>query len=414
MRVEVTRTAVLRYPLGFVAKLGYDTNQIVETFKLFRAIATHLYWCKKLGIEPDPNVVAKAQQLHSYFRDCIFNERSQRYLFKNIDEIPRPRKTLLDLNPRVGVVIYPKMNNCVVLNLDRSEIWVYGLNRGTSIRLLLRKKTVEWIKKILVENPRKMATLVLRDDVLEIHLHFSKSVEVPDIELPLPCGKYVIAVVDINSRYGVVCTWMFIDIDRGVCRVIRFKKYRRRNLSKLWSYVSYIQRLRDRLRNIGALDYRKKLLYNKLVSQCLKKISAINRDFVAKTTNEIVCRTRRLAKRYGAQPLIVVDKPDPESLKGSALQQTLLRLTKILRVKVLWYGVPYIECRLASTVCPFCNEKMKVVRKTKRSRIYRCPRCGFEADRDLVPAYSFLMHYSTLKVGYPQRDHQHKVSIHRD
>jgi len=287
MKIEVTRTAVLRYPLSFVAKLGYDTKQIEEIFELFRAIATHLYWCKKLGIEPDPNVVAKARLLHSFFRDCLFNERSQRYLFKNIDEIPRPRKTLLDLNPRVGVVIYPKMNNCVVLNLDRSEVWVYGLNRGTSIRLPLRKKTVEWIRKTLAENPRKTATLVLRDDVLEIHLHFSKTVEVPDIELPLPCGKYVVAVVDINSRYGIACIWIYIDIDRGVYRVIRFKKYRRKNFSKLWSYVSYIQRLRDRLRNIGALDYRKKFLYNKLVSQCLRRISTINRDFVAKTTNVI-------------------------------------------------------------------------------------------------------------------------------
>ena len=152
MWIEVTRTAILRYPLNLMAKLGYNINQIKETFELFRAIATHLYWCKILGLDFDPNVIARAKKLHSFLRDCLFNERSRRYLFKNINKIPRPKKTLLNLNPRVGVVVYPKTNNCVVLNLNKHEIWVYGLNQGVSIKLPLKRKTVEWIKKILVDN----------------------------------------------------------------------------------------------------------------------------------------------------------------------------------------------------------------------------------------------------------------------
>ena len=46
-----------------------------------------------------------------------------------------------------------------------------------------------------------------------------------------------------------------------------------------------------------------------------------------------------------------------------------------------WYGVPYREERLYSTICPRCGGKMSVL----PDRRVRCA-CGFEAHRDEVPA----------------------------
>jgi len=44
--------------------------------------------------------------------------------------------------------------------------------------------------------------------------------------------------------------------------------------------------------------------------------------------------------------------------------------------------VPYREERLYSTICPRCGRKMKGL----PSRRMRCVVCGFEANRDEVPA----------------------------
>ena len=194
----------------------------------------------------------------------------------------------------------------------------------------------------------------------------------------------------------MVCTWLYLDCDKREWKITRVKKYRRKNLTSLLRYVSKIQRARDRLRNIGSLDHSRKLLYNKIVKSCLKKQRAINKDFIAKTTKEIVLRTRRIAKRYSAQPLIIVDKPIAEGLEGSSLQRTLLRFAKILKCKALWYEVPILFLRLCSSYCPYCNEKL-TFRKHKHHRIGKCNKCGFKSDRDTIPVHFFVNRFSVLR-----------------
>ena len=394
MRVKVARTFIFKYPLPFIEKLGYDIEPITSFFKEFRAIATHLYWCKRLGIDPFEDVVNRLYSLPSYFHDCILDvNNSQKYLLKEIVKVTRPKRALIRLNPMVSVDIYPKQKHCIVVNLEKGELWVRGFYKGRALKLPLSRKACKYLRKILTSSPSKTATLVLRNGILEIHLYFTKKSSIPYIRLPLMQGKWIIAVVDMNSRYGMVCTWLYLDCDKREWKIIRVKKYRRKNLTSLLKYTSKIQKTRDRLRNIGSLDHNRKLLYNKIVKSCLRRQRTINKDFIAKTTKEVVLRTRRIAKRYKAQPLIVVDKPIAESLKATPLQWTLLRFAKILKCKALWYEVPILFLRLSSSYCPYCNEKL-TFRKHKHHRIGKCNKCGFKSDRDIVPVYYFISKFT--------------------
>jgi putative transposase len=94
-----------------------------------------------------------------------------------------------------------------------------------------------------------------------------------------------------------------------------------------------------------------------------------------------------LARQYKAA--VVVDVPNDESMRElkeggyKAERKAFLNLGRIrrrLRGLAEWYGVPYREERLYSTVCPICGAKMEEL----PNRRVKC-QCGFEAHRDEVP-----------------------------
>jgi len=96
----------------------------------------------------------------------------------------------------------------------------------------------------------------------------------------------------------------------------------------------------------------------------------------------------RLATQHKAA--IIADVPDDESIRQlkegnySAEKKAFLNFGRLRRrVKGLaeWHGVPYREERLYSTICPLCGAKMEELPE----RRVKC-QCGFEANRDEVPA----------------------------
>jgi hypothetical protein len=99
---------------------------------------------------------------------------------------------------------------------------------------------------------------------------------------------------------------------------------------------------------------------------------------------------KKAFKRANGRSVIMnFDIPDPESIKGSYLQKTLLSLEKVAKNLANWFGTyATFEC-YPSTKCPFCGSKLKIV-YTKRTRIAFCTRCGFFEDRDFVPFYHWV------------------------
>jgi putative transposase len=97
----------------------------------------------------------------------------------------------------------------------------------------------------------------------------------------------------------------------------------------------------------------------------------------------------RLAVQHRAA--IVIDVPESESIqelkeseKYPAGRKALLdfgRLRRLIKKLAEWHGMPCIEARLYSTVCPECRAKMLEL----QNRHVKCTSCGLEAHRDNVP-----------------------------
>jgi len=101
----------------------------------------------------------------------------------------------------------------------------------------------------------------------------------------------------------------------------------------------------------------------------------------------------------GRSVMMNFDIPDPESIKGSYLQKTLLSLRKIAKNLAKWFGVyATFEC-YPSTKCPICGSELEIV-YTKRTRIAYCKSCGFYDDRDFVPFYHWVK-----ELGLPMPKH---------
>jgi len=101
----------------------------------------------------------------------------------------------------------------------------------------------------------------------------------------------------------------------------------------------------------------------------------------------VVKKIRRIARRHGKQPLVVIDVPEHNTLQGTRLQKTLLSFTRGLENLLSWYGIYWIEERLYSSICPKCENKLTVYKKTKKTRIMVCNKCDFKVDRDEIPLY---------------------------
>ena len=94
--------------------------------------------------------------------------------------------------------------------------------------------------------------------------------------------------------------------------------------------------------------------------------------------DKIVKRTRRLAKRHRKEPLVLIDVPDDNSLRGSSLQRTIRSFSRYLENILSWYGIYWEEMRLYSTICPKCGGKLNLEQKTKRIRIMKARDVGSE------------------------------------
>jgi putative transposase len=149
--------------------------------------------------------------------------------------------------------------------------------------------------------------------------------------------------------------------------------------------VDRIGRLEGEAARLDSLCSTKGGAYCKKATEAKSRLWRLWRQWTIETAKKIV----KLATQYKAA--VVVDKPMDESIRelkegGSVARRNKIhlnvgRFVKRLRELAEWYGVPYREERLYSTVCPRCGGKMGEL----PNRRVRCVVCGFEAHRDEVP-----------------------------
>jgi transposase len=198
-------------------------------------------------------------------------------------------------------------------------------------------------------------------------------VERPEPRMPDPRGA-LLCYVDANSDYGIACVYAVFDGVRT--KVLETPKLRPPNRGR---------RLMEAARRMRAAARGRKPSVNHALARLSERFRA--RGWVKAAAARIF---RKAFQRASGKSVIMnFDIPDPESIKGSYLQKTLLSLEKVARNLANWFGVyATFEC-YPSTVCPFCGSKLKMA-YTRRTRVAYCTRCGFYDDRDFVPFYHWV------------------------
>ena len=273
------------------------------------------------------------------------------------------------------------MSRGVLMDLSKREVRIRKWG-GDAIVVRLRENDVRWILERVKEGGRlKLAMAwvgrVRRSNLatFNVALVFAKEVK--------PIEARRVLVVDLNALHnGVV--WGIIEDGKIVKRGVE-----RPDLAK-------IGRLQKEISRLGSLCAKNDKRYCWQASAAKSRLYRSLRQFEDETAREIV----EAAVREKA--MIVVDAPEDESMRKikegkrcDPQRKAMLNIGRLRkRVKQLagWYGVPYREERLYSTVCPKCGAMMEEL----PSRVVKCSKCGFKAPRDKIPLMWAAKRFSQL------------------
>jgi putative transposase len=283
---------------------------------------------------------------------------------------PRRLKPPLVFNAQLRLDKERDVSKGVFVDVPKREVRVRKLGGGTLV-LPLGDKAVEWILARVREGGRLVlaaawvgASRRSRAARLYVALVFRREV--------VPMRPRRLLVVDLNALHNGV-SWAVVEGERilksGVLRPA----------------VSKLIHLQRRAAELDSLCANKDKACEEATA-AKSRIWRILRSF----GDEAVKKLIQLAFQYKAA--IVADVPNDESIRGlkennySADKKVFLNfghLRKKLKGLAEWYGVPYREERLYSTICPRCGAEME----EQPNRRVKCAACGFEIHRDEVPFY---------------------------
>ena len=214
-----------------------------------------------------------------------------------------------------------------------------------------------------------------------------RRLEPPPATLPLR-----VVAVDENARHGF-CVAVFDFDEGGYCSLVFFKVlkpvnhgYREGIASALRSYAdkpSALADLREHLDLVPAPEDARKL-----AEKTLAKKKRVNSAF-CETATALVRKLIREAQ--GARVVILVDPIDHDSLQGTPLQGTLLRVRRALRNLAKYEGAAFHCLRASGKRCPLCGREGVEI----SPRAYRCEHCGLEWDRDRAAVVNLVRRFLT-------------------
>jgi len=361
MGKKVYRTLLLKYNLLHPEVAG-KVPALLKMQEEFRKWVTE--WTKSKGSLPLPE-----RPLKYFAQKFIYANKMLNWLKglkKNGIEVRDVRSPLI-FNTQLRLSDEKDLGRGVFVDLPKREVKIRRL--GT-IALKLSDKTVEWILNCTKEGGKLVMAAVWvgrsrKDSTMSLHVALTFRREIAPME-----AKRLL-VIDVNALHNGLA-WAVVEGERIVERGIL-----RPNISK----ILHLQKVMAKLESICAKEDR----------SCDEAMATQSRIWrlLRSWEDEAVKKIVRLALQYKAA--IVIDVPDDNSVKelkeGSykAERKAFLnfgRLHRRLRGLAEWYGVPYREERLFSTICPRCGRKMEEL----PNRRVRCA-CGFSAHRDEVPIY---------------------------
>jgi hypothetical protein len=279
-----------------------------------------------------------------------------------------------------------------VIDLRRLELRIPSYN----VRVPLRESICRALVKENELDPRPEFVLqVTGRDFLRI---VARREAQAALALPLR-----VVALDENSSYGFALGALDIDAYAAKAALRLFEKLRppnhgyRRGVAKLLqSYAAKPSgEARQQLSEILPREVLEKLTAERageLAGATRAKEKRLNNAFIQRLAAEV----RRLvgeARQQGINVLILVDPIDPDPLKETRLQGTLLRARRSLRNLAAYEGAMLRLACASGKQCPRCGCEGEEIAHTKHSRVYECPRCHVKWDRDKGALYNLVYAY---------------------
>ncbi|MCC6051265.1 MAG: transposase [Thermofilum sp.] len=360
--VEGFRVLTLLYRVSELPAGAFQ--RLVELFRVYRAVGALYFWSKRLCIEEGVELaLERAKLLPSYYRHA-FDERSQVYQFGEVERMRRPRKVVLKLP--LADALHP---NCGAY-IEGGKL-VVRLGGRERLELPLPERALKWLQEKEREVAPLKVTKIVRVQWREdrqpeyLKVQIVLRVERPEPRMPDPRSALLV-YVDANSDYGIAC--VYARFDGKETKVLETPKLKPPNRGG---------RLMEAARRKRAAAQGRKPSVNYALARLSERFDA--RGWVKSAAARIFKKS--FLRASGMSVVMNFDIPDPESIKGSYLQKTLISLRKVADNLAKWFGVyATFEC-YPSTKCPICGSELEIV-YTKRTRIAYCKSCGFYDDRD--------------------------------
>ncbi len=360
---NVYRTLVLKYDLlKLPSEVAEKISALLKVQEEFRRWANQ--WLKDRDA-PKP----EGNPLKYFAKKILHAGRALDWLY-GVKTKPKRLRPPLVFDAQLRLNNERDVGRGVFVDIPKREVKIrrWSGKRGETIVLSLGGKAVDWILARVREGGRLVlaaawvgASRRNRAARLYVALVFRREAAPMEVKRLL--------VIDLNALHNGV-SWAVVEGER-----ILKKGVLRPDVSKL----IHLQR---RIAELDSLCANKDKACEEAMA-AKSRIWRILRRFEDDVAKELIWLAR---KRKAA---IIVDVPYDVSIRRlkesdySAERKVFLNFGRIRRrLKDLaeWYGVPYREERLYSSICPRCRGKME----EQPNRSVRCA-CGFEAHRDEVP-----------------------------
>jgi putative transposase len=356
--VEAYRALLLRYD---VLKLPPEAQQripaLLRVQEEFRRWAAE--WAKNGGKVPLP----ERSPLKYLAREFVHAWNALKQL--RGQAIKRGMRPPMILDAQLRLNGERDLGRGALVDVAKREVRVRRLGTGT-IALPLSEGAARWILERVNEGARLVMAAVWVDGTrLCIALIFRRDVT--------PIEARRILAIDLNALHNGI-SYAIVGRDRVLRRGI------------LRPDASRLERLQRETGRLDAMCARRGDPYCEMARTTRGRYWRLLREWAKEAARFVV----RLALQYKAA--IVIDVPESESIRElkqsesyPAGRKALLdfgKLRRWIRGLAEWHGVPYIEARLYSTICPRCQTRMLEL----QNRRVKCQKCGLEAGRDEVPA----------------------------
>ncbi len=210
--------------------------------------------------------------------------------------------------------------------------------------------------------------------------------------------------IQLNQARGQTTARDIVGIDLGIKTYATLSdetiyNLPKKKLKKMEKKIKFYQKIMSRKYKQGQAQSNKYLKTKAKFNKLWWKITCLRKEFLHQTTTDI-CRKFKT---------IVVETLKPLNFrKNKKMAKHIQHLCwgefiRILKYKCASHGNNFIQADLfypSTQLCNCCGHRFEGINKLKlQDRIYKCPECGNEEDRDINAAKNLKLYGSRMLAG---------------